>query len=1102
MSDLHEKLAKLSPEKRALFLKKLAQSKSDKVLQGIPCVARDKDNYPLSLVQQSYWFFDQLDSGSSLYNTGGGFKIEGDIDVAVFKRALDYLVERHECLRTNIVAVGGKPRQVVHKEVSLELPYEEMLSLGSDSEELLTLVREEVNRAFDLASDVLIRVKLLKVDEKTYVFVLTVHHIVFDGWSVGLLLSELLKVYSAFKEGQDAKLSMLPIQYIDYAVWQEEWTRSTAFENEISFWRDNLDGASPFLKMPTDYNRPAVQSYKGASSTILISFDTIDGLNEIGRKNGATLFMVMLAALNILLSRFANETDISIGTAVANRNRPELESLIGFFANTIVLRNKVELQDSFIDFLANIKKSTTLAFNHATVPFDMVVDAVQPERSLGVPPVFQINFILQNAHDHSMEENTSDLKMQGMAMGSQTAKLDLNLFVFDSPDGYVASLEYATDLFTEKTIKRILSSYKLLLENIVKNPEQKNGYYPLVADEERARIERWNDTDKDFPWKGGVHNLFEMQVEKTPDKLAYVFENREYSYKALNEEANKLANFLINLGVGPEVRVGLSVNRSHWLGIATLAIFKSGGTYVPLNPSYPDERLNHMVEDTAPSIILTQQALEQHFLGVDAKVIGLEEISERLNLFSHSNPPVLSEMAQSAYILYTSGSTGKPKGILISHGSFRNMALAHQWAGLLDENNRVLQFASMSFSISLWSSFMAWFTGATLYQVNDDQSMPGEALYALLEKKQITIATWPVSLLAVLPVERMPASLKTVVSSAEPCNETVARKWSSGGRKFLNMYGNSEVSLGSSLYEHKEGVPFTIGKPFPNTKLYLLDSNLKQVPVGVLAEIHTSGIGLAKGYINRPDATAENFIPNHMGSGESNRLYRTGDLGRYLPNGEIEFHGRNDFQVSIRGYRIETSEIEKIISERDEVDDVAVVARPDPQSVDRLVGFVVAKEEGVELDFKDIRNQLSRTLPNFMVPSVLQQLEAMPLTPNRKVDRLGLPTPDLSAQLEKEYSPPQNEIEERLAHIWENLLGLEKIGTQSHFFELGGHSLLATQLVSRIQEVFDIHLPVRLVFEYPTICELAERVIELQELNTQPVFEEDEDGDEFMELKI
>ncbi|MFL0809496.1 MAG: amino acid adenylation domain-containing protein [Agarilytica sp.] len=1099
MKDLESKLAKLSPEKRALLMKKLSKVKVKGAGNSIPRVDRTVNSYPLSLVQQSYWFIDQLEGGSSLYNTGGAFRILGDVDISLFEKALQNLLARHESLRTNLKAVNGKPKQVIRAEEPFRLELEDISPASPKSEAVKRLLADEFDTSFDLENDVLVRVRLIKLSENDFIFTFLVHHVVFDGWSIGLFLNELLTSYSMLSEGQPVDFPELPIQYIDYAVWQEEWTKSEAFEKEISYWKENLQGASPLLNMPTDFPRPPTQSYDGATEKLTLPIELIEDLNKLARENGATLFMVMLAALNIVLSRFANTKDVLIGTATANRTKPELESLIGFFANTIVLRNQVNFQKSFVDFLAAIKHNTTQAFNHSNVPFDMVVDAVQPERSLGVPPVFQVNFILQNAHVHSLESLNTNLKLEAIPSESTTAKLDLNLFVIEGKDEYLVSLEYATALFKPESVQLILSCFKLLLEQVAKDSTRKIGFYSLVTEEEKRRIERWNKTTSEFDGEGCIHHLFEKQVENTPGKLAYVFGARTYTYRELNSEANKLSNYLTSLGVGPEVRVGVSVNRGHLLGIAMLAVLKSGGTYIPLNPSYPDDRLQHMVEDTQPVLILTQQVLESHYKSAATKVISLDEKQEEWCRFPSENPTTALRPENSAYVLYTSGSTGLPKGILVAHKSFRNMALAHQLSGFWNEDNRVLQFASMSFSISLWSSFMAWLSGATLYQVNDDQSMPGEPLYKLIDKYQITIATLPVSLLSVLPEDKVSPSLKTIISCAEPCNLAVAKKWSSNGRRFFNMYGNSEVSLGSSLYEYIEGDPFTIGKPFPNTKMFLLDENLQQVPVGVLAEIHTSGLGLAKGYINRPDATAENFIPNHLDLDKGNRLYKTGDLGRYLSNGEIEFHGRDDFQVSIRGFRIETNEIEKEVLEREDIEDAVVVARPDPRGIDRLVCFMVAIEEGVELDFSDIRKDLSGKLPNFMVPSIFQQLERMPLTPNRKVDRIGLPAPDLSKQLEAEYCEPSTETQQRLVSIWEDLMDLKKVGIRNNFFEIGGHSLLATQLVARIQDVFDIHLPVRMVFEHATIEALAERVEELIELHQSA---SDLDDDDMMELTI
>lgn len=1041
-----------------------------------PIPSQDRsEGIPLSYVQQSYWFLNQLEGKSSTYNMPLPIRLKGTLEVECLRQSLELIVSKHEVLRTNfIVGTSGDTLQLVRACEKFEIIREDVQSKGEA--ELLDLVQTITDLPFDLERDLLFRAHILQIDVDEYILVLNMHHIVSDGWSLNLIFSELVQNYLALVNGNENSVHTLPIQYADYAIWQKKRVDGDQFEKQLDFWKRKLDGLPPLINLPTDRQRPPAQSYQGKNFDFTIESELTSRLNKLAKDKGTTLFNTLLAGLSVLLARFSGNEDIAVGTAIANRNRVELEKMIGFFANTIVVRSKIVESTTFSELLKDIGKHMMEAYENSDVPFDAVVDAVQPKRSLSVPPLFQIMFRLHNQFVKDSGETIENLKILPFDSGVTTAKLDLNFSLVETENGLKGSVEYATDLFDESSILRLVEHYNELLEKIAESPDSSIHSYSILSERERKKINQWNDTEEAYPWDGALHNLFEQQVNNTPDKLAYVFGENTYTYDELNKEANRLANFLRSLGVGPEVRVGLFVRQSQFMGIGALGIFKAGGTYVPLNPSYPDERLEHMILDTSPDIILTQEVVEQHLPKNQAKVVCLDRDREKILRFDESNPPVPDNINYSAYILYTSGTTGKPKGILVSHPSFRNMALAQKNANLWDENNQVLQFASISFSISLWGSFMAWLSGATLFQVDDEQSMPGEPLYNLLEEKQITIATWPVSLLSVLPIEKMPSSLNTVISSAEPCTEAVAEKWENSGRRFLNLYGNSEVSLGSTLFEYKKGKPFTLGRAFPNTQMYVLDCGLQQVPTSVVGEICTGGIGIADGYVNRPQATAERFIANPLENAASSRLYRTGDLGRYLDNGEIQFIGRDDFQVNVRGFRIELNEIEDVIRESEDVRDAVVVARPDNNGIDRLVCFIVAKEYDFDIDFSQLRRALQKRLPNFMIPSLFQQLEKMPLTPNRKVDRLALPIPDASLYISRAYTAPESEIERSIADMWVELLGVEKVGVHNDFFEVGGHSLLAAQLASRIQERFEVAISVKDIFEFPTIREIAEHM--------------------------
>ncbi len=696
---------------------------------------------------------------------------------------------------------------------------------------------------------------------------------------------------------------------------------------------------------------------------------------------------------------------------------------------------------------------------------------MQPERSLGVPPIFQVMFRL---HNQKTGEGIAfaGVDVERLEIESDSAKLDLNFSLVEVAGRLEGVIEYATDLFSEKTVRRIARHFQLLLESAMADPQAPIESLNLLSKEEFAQVEEWNDTATNYPADECMYQLFEASAARVPQQLAYVCGDVRLSYAELNERANRLAHYLQGIGVGPEVKVGVSTGRSAWAAICMLAVFKAGGTYVPLDPKYPKERIAVMLEVVKPHLILSIPEIAGLFAGSEAQVVLVDQLEKELAGQPAHNLPALGA-SHSAYILFTSGTTGKPKAILVGHRAFRNMAESHRWAGLHAPAARVLQFASLSFSISMWDSFMAWVPGATLIAVTQEENLPGEALYELLQREQVTHATWPVSLLSTLPVERMPASLQTIISSAEPCNDAVVARWTARGVRFLNMYGNSEVSLGSTLYEYTQvGQKLTIGKAFPNTQMYLLDRHLRQVPVGVIAEIHTAGAGLATCYWNNPEATAKSFIPNPFARGGAERLYKTGDLGRYLPNGEIEFIGREDFQVSIRGFRVELTEIENVLRAAEGVAEVVVVSQQDADKVARLVCFYVEKD-GAALESAQLRELVASKLPSYMVPSLFMRLDAMPLTPNRKIDRLGLPKPALEAAREGVDVAPRNALESALAAIWSEVLGVSGIGVTRNFFEIGGHSLLAVQVVARIRDSLGLPLAIRDLFTHNTIEALA-----------------------------
>lgn len=1036
---------------------------------------------PLSLEQQAYWFLYQLEEGSSTYNTPAALRLMGDVNIDALSRALTTIVQRHESLRTQFVLQDGRPFQRVVAKDDIDFGLD--IVTASDLRDRKTLIRQveaDADYVFNLEEELPIRARLLVIDPEDYVITLVMHHTVADGWSMDVLIRELEALYQAYDNNQENPLTSLPVQYGDYALWQKDYVQGEGYTQQVEYWKDNLKGLSSMLDLPTDYPRPPVQSYRGGEVSFVMPFKLTESLSQYSREHNTTLFNTLLAGLNVLLSRYGRTNDIAIGTAVANRSQTELEHLIGCFANTLVIRSKVDSTDSFDSLTQHITQQAFAAYENADVPFDTVVEAVQPERSLGVPPIFQVMFRL---HNHAAERGVSLKKLQTERVDfeANSAKLDLNFSLIENNGCLEGVIEYATDLFTEATVMRIARHFQKVLESAMDNSQLPLNNLQLLSQSELEQVNEWNNTLADYPMDECLHHLVERTVERVPNKTAYVWGDKEITYQELNQFANKLAHYLMAKGIGPEKAVGMSVHRSFWAGISILATMKSGGTYVPLDANYPRDRILHMLNIAQPSIILTISSLKDKFVDFDGEIICLDEVWQEIEALPDSNPPHIGA-DHSAYILFTSGSTGKPKGILVSHHSFRNMAVSQEKLGLMDEESRVLQFASLSFSISFWGTFMAWTSGGILYGVTEDEALPGEPLYDLLNSAQITHVTWPVSLLTTIPIERVPLSLQTVISSAEPCTDAVVERWTKRGCRFLNLYGNSEVSLGSTMYEyHSVGQKLTIGKPLPNTKMYLLDENLNQVPVGVIAEIHTAGVGLARGYVNNPEETAKQFIDSPFNAdvffeGDTPRLYKTGDLGRYLPNGEIEFIGRDDYQVSIRGFRVELTEIETVLRHLYVIEEVVVVIRPDSQGVARLVCFYVLQEGVDQPSRAQLNSRVSEKLPSYMVPSLFIRLDEMPLTPNRKIDRLGLPEATFDQQTTDEYIAPEGELEIALSSIWADVLEIDSISSGSSFFELGGHSLLAVQVVTRIKEQLSLSMSVKDIFTHNTIHSLAEKL--------------------------
>ncbi|QLE39947.1 amino acid adenylation domain-containing protein [Nostoc sp. C052] len=1037
---------------------------------SVPILPRAKDaQLLLSFAQQRLWFLEQLQPNSALYNIPEALRLVGTLNQAALEQSLQEIIVRHEALRTNFIAVDGQARQITQTQIDWQISVINLKHLPVNEQEITVqeLAQEQALQPFDLAKGALIRAKLLVLSETEHILLISMHHIVSDDWSMGVFVSELTALYNAYAKNQPSPLPQLPIQYADFALWQRQWLQGDVLQSQLNYWQEQLKDAPALLPLPTDLPRPALQTFAGAYQKFELSPQLTKKLTQLSQQQGATLFMTLLAAYNTLLYRYTGVADISVGTPIANRDRSEIEGLIGFFVNTLVMRTDLSANPNFCELLGRVREVALAAYAHQNLPFEMLVEALQPERNLSHTPLFQVAFILQNAPTSEVE--MTGLTLSHVSTAGVTAKFDLTLAMGSTDTGLVGVLEYNTDLFDAATIERMAGHFVTLLEAIVANPQESISQLPLLtAVEQQQLLIDWNDTSVDYPTEKCIHQLFEEQVARTPDALAVVFENEQLTYNQLNCRANSLAHYLRSLGVGSDVLVGLCVERSLEMLVALLGILKAGGAYVPLDPEYPQERLQFMLEDAQVGVLLTQKQLVNKLPQHQARLVCLDEIESQINENNQDNLIGMLSATNLANVIYTSGSTGKPKGVMVKHTGFVNLSQAQIHTFGVNSDSRILQFASLSFDASIWEIIMALGSGATLYLGTKDSLAPGTPLLERLRDRGITHITLPPSALLVMSAEELPA-LQTIIVAGEACSAELVKLWSVG-RNFFNAYGPTETTVCATIAKcHPEDEKISIGRPIANTQIYILDSYLQPVPMGVPGELHIGGVGLAQGYLNRSELTQEKFIPNPFGD---SRLYKTGDLARYLPNGNIEYLGRIDHQVKVRGFRIEAGEIEALLDQHPHVQASCVILREDSPGGKSLVAYVVPNSQQI-LTTSELRQFLSNHLPHYMMPQAFVILESLPLTPNGKIDRRALPTPDLHSE-QKDYVAPRTLSEEMVAQIWAQVLKLEQVGIYDNFFELGGHSLLATQVISRLQEALQISLPLRSLFESPTVAQLSE----------------------------
>ncbi|HSK75928.1 MAG TPA: amino acid adenylation domain-containing protein, partial [Thermoanaerobaculia bacterium] len=1030
---------------------------------------------PLSFAQERLWFLDQLDPGKATYNIPNALRLTGRLDVAALAASLAEVVRRHEVLRSTFTLAGGQPVQVAGPP-STAMPVVDLTAVPGElrAEEVRRRMAEEVDRPFDLSRGPLLRALLLRVAPEEHVAVLTLHHVASDGWSMGVLVREVAALYPALSQGRPSPLPELPIQYADFARWQRGWLQGEVLEQEIAYWRARLAGVAP-LDLPTDRPRPPVQTFRGAALPLTLGSGTGEALEALGRRSGATFFMTALAAFMTLLHRYAGQDDIAVGTPSANRNRPEIEGLIGFFVNTLVVRADASGDPSFRELLGRVREASVGAFAHQDLPFEKVVEELRPERDLSRSPLFQVMFILQNLR-------AEPVKLPGLVLAPQpwevtTAKLDLTLSLFEGAGHLTGSIEWNTDLFERATIERMAGHLKILLAGIAADPEKRLSELPLLSGAERRQIlSEWNETARDWPRETLIHELFEQQAARRPEAVAVTFAGERWTYRDLDLRANRLAHHLRRLGVGPETRVGLAVERSAEMVSALLGVLKAGGAYVPLDPSHPAERLGMVLDDSAVSVLLTEEKLLSVLPPVNARIVCLDRDGEAIAAESAEAPERLGSEENLAYVIYTSGSTGRPKGVELPHRAVVNFLRAMAERPGLGEADAVPALTTLSFDIAGLEIYLPLAVGGRIEVVGRDEAADGARLAARLASSgataaQATPATW--RMLLESGWEGLPG-LK-VLCGGEALPRDLAQELLARGVELWNVYGPTETAVWSAVGEVTPGEgPVRLGRPIANTEFFIVDPGGGPVPVGVAGELRIGGEGLARGYLARPELTAERFVPHPWSARPGARLYRTGDLVRFREGGELEFLGRIDHQVKVRGFRIELGEIEAALARHPAVRQ-AVAAVHEEGGDKRLVAWLVP--EGTAPTPGGLRDFLRRSLPEYMVPGAFVALPALPLPPSGKVDRKALPAPETGGPGEADAAP-LTPVEEVVAAIWAEVLRRERVGARESFFDLGGHSLLATQVISRVRTALGVDLPLQRMFESPTVAGLARAVEE------------------------
>ncbi len=1076
--DFFKEIANLSPEQRKLFERRL-QEKGLKRPQVQIIPRRHTSEAPLSFAQQRLWFIQQLDPRNSSYNVPSALRLRGQLNVSVLEQTLNEIVRRHETLRTTFSTnADQQPIQIISPFQPFSLPIIDLTQLTENPAEIEGIILKFTQRCFALNSP-LLRLALLQLNEIDYILLLTTHHIISDRWSIGVFLREMGILYKAFIDNQNSPLTELPVQYADWALWQRQRLQGELLENQVNYWKQQLGDELPVLELPLDYPRPAISTDQGEHYPITFSQSLSASLKTLAAKKGTTLFTLLLASFKVLLHRYTQNNDIIIGTDIANRDRSEIEGLIGLLVNTLVLRTSLAGNPTFQELLNRVREVTLAAYAHQDLPFEKLVEVLNPERDLSqMMPLFQVKFDLQLAPVKPLE--LSGLNIERLPLENKTVKYELRFNLQDTEQGLKGQIEYNTDLFKEATIERLVKHYVTLLSRIVANPEQHLSQLTYLSEtEENTLLVKFNQTQKNFNVNRCIHQFFEEQVQREPDAVALIFNHQILTYQNLNQKANQLAHYLQKLGIKPEDKIGICVNRSIEMVVAILGTLKAGAAYVPLDPAYPIERLSFILQDAQVAVLITQSNILTETQRTHPR-INLDQDGDKITQESFENPESRVTENNLAYIIYTSGSTGQPKGVAIEHRSTIQLIDWAKEVFPVESLAGVLASTSICFDLSVFELFVPLSWGGKVILAENALDLPN-----IPAANQVTLVnTVPSAIAHLLQIKGISSSVHTVNLAGEALQNRLVEQLEKQKniQKVYNLYGPSEDTTYSTyaLVKSSSQRSVSIGKPINNTQAYVLDQYLQPVPFGVKGELYLGGEGVARGYLNRPELTAEKFIANPYQNIEShrfNRLYKTGDLVRYQPDGNLDFLGRIDHQVKIRGYRIEIGEIEAVLSQYPALHECVVTVREDEPNTKCLVAYVVFLSENSPSNVNQLRQFLEQKLPSYMIPNTFIKLDALPRLPNGKINRKSLPVPDtFRPELAVTYLEPKTELEKTIAKIWQQELNLQSVGVNDNFFALGGHSLLGIKIIAKMSEAIGVQIPLRFLFEKPTILGLAEQI--------------------------